>query len=88
MSGRAIGDGEAAHKANAAHEARNLLSLVRSGQLSVEGARALIRVNETETIVLRKLLGPHAANAALLFRRNVLRLFDALVDTKMRTRRR
>jgi hypothetical protein len=54
---------------------------VRTGQLSVDQARMLIGVNEGEAIVLQKIVEPHAANAALLFRRNVLRLFDALVQS-------
>lgn len=62
------------------YEANRIVQMVRSGLLTVEGARALIRVNEGEVMVLRKILEPHTADAALLFRRNVLRLFNALVQ--------
>jgi hypothetical protein len=81
-------EAESAHKVNAAHEADHLVQMVRSGQLTIDQARALIGVNEGEAVVLRKLLVPYNALVALRFRRAVLRAFDALVDTKMRTRRR
>jgi hypothetical protein len=71
---------EQSHKASPRYEAASLAEMVRSGLLTAEGARALIRVNEAEAAVLRKILEPRTADTVLVFRRDVLRFFNALVQ--------
>jgi hypothetical protein len=67
-------------KPSAAHEATQLLKMVRTGLLTADQARALILITDREATNLRKLLEPLTANVALGFRRDVLRLFNAIVQ--------
>ncbi len=71
---------ELPHESSPAHEANRIVKMVRTGLLNVDQARVLIGVSPGEAITLRKLLTGHAADAVLLFRRNVLRLFNALTQ--------
>ncbi len=84
---------ELSHESCPGHEANRIVQMVRSGTLSVDQARVLIGVNEGQAAVLLKILEPRTADAAITFRQNVLRLFDALIQpartrAKRRTRAR
>jgi hypothetical protein len=71
---------EWAHKSSPAHEASRIAHMVRVGSLTIDQARRLIAVNNGEAAVLRKILASDTADSALLFRRSVLRLFNAIVQ--------
>ncbi len=71
---------ELSHESCPAHEANRIVKMVRSGLLTIDQARTLIYVNEGQVVVLRKIMAPRTADAAITFRRNVLRLFDALIQ--------
>jgi hypothetical protein len=69
---------------NARYEARSLLALA-TDELSTKKLRLDIAVSAVQEAELKKVLGPVTANSIVRFREEVLREFDRLITTQLKT---